>query len=101
MIQCKFYQKLKDTACKLKQLEPYTPCSNAVEKDTKEIEKRAGFKLLQSRAPKWLWEDCLELETYIRSNTAHDFYKLDRDVTKTVMPGETSDISYFWEWKSF
>ena len=25
MIQCKFYQQLKDTACQLKQLKPYTP----------------------------------------------------------------------------
>ena len=29
MVQGKFCQKLKDAACHLKQLEPYTPWSNA------------------------------------------------------------------------
>ena len=32
MIQGMFYQKLKDAACHLKQLKPYTPWSNAAEK---------------------------------------------------------------------
>ena len=56
--------------------------------------------MLQSRSPKHLWDACLELEAYIRSNTAHDIYKLDGEVPKTVMSGELSDISQFFklEW---
>ena len=46
---------------------------------------------------KVLCDDCLELEAYIRSNTANNIYKLDRDVPKMVMPGETSDISQLCE----
>ena len=61
--------------------------------------KGAHFKLLQSRAPKCLWDDCLELEDYIRSNTAHKIYKLNGEVPKTVMSGETSDISQFCQLK--
>ena len=38
----------------------------------KELKKEASHKLLQSRASKHLLNDCLELEAYIRSNTAHD-----------------------------
>ena len=72
----------------MKQLEPYIPWSNATERKIKELKKGAGHKLLQSRAPKHLWDDCLELEAYIRSNTAHNKYKLDREVPKTVMSGE-------------
>ena len=49
--------------------------------------------MLQSRAPKCLWDNCLELEVYISSDTAHDLYKLDEEVPKTVMLGETSDIN--------
>ena len=49
MIHCKFYQKLKNAACQLKQLEPYTPWSNAAEKEIKELKKGAGCKLLQSK----------------------------------------------------
>ena len=62
--------------------------------------KEASHKLLQLRAPKYLWDECLELEASIRSNTANDIYKLDRDVSKTMMSGETSYITQFYkiEW---
>ena len=83
MVQDKFHQKLKDAACQLKHFEPYTPWSNASEREIKELKNGAGHKLLISRAPKCLWYDCLELETYIRSNTAHEIYKLDEEVPKT------------------
>ena len=95
MMQGKFHHKLKDAACHLKQLEPCTSWSNAAERKIKELKKGAGCKLLWSRAPKCLWDDCLELEFYIRSNTAHDIYKLDSVVPKTVMSGKTSKISQF------
>ena len=95
MVQGKFYQKVKDVACHLKQLPPYSPWSNAVEREIKEIKKGAVSKLLRSKALKHLWDYCLELKAYIRSNTAHDIYKLDREVPETVMSGETSDISQF------
>ena len=48
-----------------------------------------GHNLLRSRTPKHLWDDCLELETYVRSNTAHEIHKLDGDIPKAVMSGET------------
>ena len=71
MIQGKFQQKLKEAACHLKQLEPCIPWSNAAEREIKELKTGAGCKLLKSRALKWLWDDCLELEAYIRSNIAN------------------------------
>ena len=46
-----FYQKLKDTACHLKQSEPYSCWSNAAEREIKELKKGASNKLLQSKAP--------------------------------------------------
>ena len=52
MTQGKFYQKLKDVACHLKQFEPYTLWSNAAEREMKELKKGASHKLLWSRAPK-------------------------------------------------
>ena len=95
IIQGKFYQKLKDAACHFKQLEAYTPCSNATERKIEELKKGAGCKLLMSRAPKKLRNDCLESEDYFKSNTAHDIYKPDGMVPETVMSGKTSDISQF------
>ena len=79
----------------MKQLKPYNPLSNASEKEIKELKKGAGHELLQSGALKHLWYDCLKLEAYIRSNTAHEIYKLDGEVPKTVMSGEISNISQF------
>ena len=37
----------------------------------------------------------------MRYNTAHDIYKLDEEVPETVMSGETSDISQFFELELF
>ena len=54
LVQGKFHQKLKEAACHLRQLEPYTPWSNAAEREIKELKKGACHKLLQSRAPKQL-----------------------------------------------
>ena len=95
MIQGKFFQKLKDVACHLKQMEPYTPHSKAAEREVKEFEKVAGHKLLRLRALNHLWDDCIELDAYITSNTAHEIYKLDREIPKTMMSSKTSHISQF------
>ena len=46
MIQGKFSQKLKEAACHLKQLETYTPWSNAAEREIKGLKKGAGHNLL-------------------------------------------------------
>ena len=93
MIQSKFHQKLNDAACHLKQLEPFTLWSNAAERGMKEIEKGSGYKVLQPS----LWDNCLDLEAYIRSSAAHDIYKVNGEVPKTVISGETSNISQFHE----
>ena len=45
------------------------------------------------QSTKCLWNNCLELEAFIRSNTDHDIYKLDNKVPETVMLEEISDIS--------
>ena len=48
-------------------------------------------------APKKIWDEALEYEAYVRSNTAHDIYILQVEVSETVMSGKTSDISQFSE----
>ena len=65
------------------------------EREINKLNEGAGNKLLQSRTPKHLWDDCLELEVYNRSNTVHDIDEEDGEVPKTMMFGETSDISLF------
>ena len=59
-------------------------CSSR-EREVKELKKDSGRKPIKSGAQKRLWDDCLELESYIRSNTAHSIYKLERKVPEIIM----------------
>ena len=81
MIHGKIHQKLKEAACYLKQLEQYTPWSKAAEREIKELEV--------------LHFCSSDHQSAYGSNTAHDIYKLDGEVSETVMLSETSDISQF------
>ena len=53
--------------------------------------------MVRAGAPKPFWADAIELEAYVRSNTAHDIYILQGEVPEMVMLGETSDTSQFCE----
>ena len=77
-------RKLKEALCHLRQTEEFTPWSNA-ERQVKGLKKGSGRKLIKSGTLKRLWKDCLELESYLRSNTAHGIYKLNGEVPKTIM----------------
>ncbi len=93
----KFWQKLVDTQCQLKQTEPYSPWQNAAEREIKELMKGSGCKMLAMGAPSCLLDDCLELEAYICSHSANNVYCLDGKVPETYMSGDTADISQFCE----
>ena len=98
--------KAQVAVCQLKLMEPYTPMSSAAKKEIKVLKKGDSWKLMHSRVPKCLWDDCLELEPYIKSNTTHDMYNLDSEVSKTMMSGEASYISQLcllecFEWVIF
>ena len=64
-------------------------------REIKELEKEVGHNLLPLRAPENLWDNCLELEVYIRSNTAHDIYKFNGEVPEIVISGGMLDITSF------
>ena len=61
------------------------------------MKKGSSRKLIKSGAAKRLLDDFLELESYVRSNTAHGIYELDGGVPETIISRETSDISQFFE----
>ena len=50
-------------------MKPFTPWLNAAEVEIKKLKKGVSRKLINSGTPKRLWDDCLELESYIRCNT--------------------------------
>ena len=80
--------------------------SNAAVRKLNELKKGAGYKLQQSRAPKNLWDDCIDFDAYVKSNATMIFITWTREVTNKVMSRERSDISQFYklewfEWVTF
>jgi hypothetical protein len=101
-----FAWKCKEAYCYLRSTEPYSPWSNSAEREIRELKKGAARKLTRSGAPLRLWCFALEYESYVRSHTALDIYKLDGRVPETIVSGETADISPFcefgfWDWVKF
>jgi hypothetical protein len=65
----------------------------------RELKKGVAQNMLQTTAPKCLWDDCAKLEALIRSHTSHGIYKLDGQVPETLVIGSTADISEIAEFK--
>ena len=61
----KFHHKCRQAGSHVKQTEPYTPWSNAAEGAIREVKRGAGREMVRSRAPKRLWDDCLEREALV------------------------------------
>ena len=101
MILGDFNMKFKVGLCHLRQSEPFTSCSNAAKREVKDLKKGSDMKLIKSVVPKRFWDACLELEPYIRSNTAHCIYKLNAEVPRAIMSRAMSDISQLCEFEWF
>ena len=89
--------KARQADCHLKQTEPYSPWQNAAESTIRELKKVARRNMIKSNSPKKLWDDWLELEMEIRSCTANNVVELKGEVPRTVMKGETANITYLCE----
>ncbi|KAI2489517.1 hypothetical protein MHU86_25076 [Fragilaria crotonensis] len=101
-----FRKKCREAGARVKQTEPHTPWSNAAESAIRELKRGVGRQMVRSKAPKRLWDHCLEREAYVRSLTAHDQYRLEGQVPETIVRGETANISalalFGWfEWVMF
>ena len=92
-----FCKKAKEMGAHVKQIEPYSPWQNAAELTICELKKDVGWKAARTQSPKKLWDHSLELESYVHSNTAITHPELDGQVPKTIMSGQTADISHFAE----
>ena len=90
-----FKRKVAEDGCHLRQTEPKSPWQMDAEGGIRELKRGSDRNITKMKSPKVLWDDCLELEAYIRSNTALDIFELDGMTPKTKMSGETSDITTF------
>ena len=102
----KFKQKARQADCHIKPIEPNTPQSDMAETAIKELKNGVARKMFNSKSPKRLWDDCLEFEALIQSNTCNDRFINEGEVPETLITGETSDISPlaqhgWYEWVMF
>jgi hypothetical protein len=65
-------RKCREAGIREKQTAPW---SNAAEAAIRELKKGVGWQMVRSKAPKRLWDNCLEQEAYARSLVAHDVYR--------------------------
>jgi hypothetical protein len=70
---------------------------NAAEGCIRELKRGTSRKMLKTGSPKTLWDHCIELEGYIRSCTVNDIYETHSETSKTIMTGNTADISHICE----
>ena len=90
-----FRKKAEEADFWIRQTELYSPWSNAAEAAIRELKKGSARKMLRKQLPKRMWDYCMELEAYVQSHTANGHPHLKGEVPKTVMSGETADISSF------
>ena len=65
-----FKRNVAEAGCHLRQTEPESLCRMAAEGGIHELKRGSGRNMTKMKSPKLLWENCLELEAYICSNTA-------------------------------
>ena len=89
----KFKESCQDATVQVQQLKYNTPQENRVESAVQENKKAARRAMKNSACPARLWDNCAELQAKIRSHTVHNIPTLNGQVLKTVVTGNTSDIS--------
>ena len=96
-VNSEFRHKARQADFHVKQTESYTPWQNAAESSIRGLKKGAGRKLIKANSPQKLWGDCLELEMEIRSCTAKNVFELKGEVPRTVIKGETANMTHLCE----
>ena len=92
-----FKRKVAESGCHLRQAEPESLWKMAVEGGICELIRGLDRKMTKTKSPNVLWDDCLELEACILSNTDLDIFDMDKMTPETNMSVETSDITTFYE----
>ena len=105
-IEGEFKRKCREAQVHCRQIEPHSPWSDAAETIVKEVKNGTARQMFRSKAPKRLWDDCVEFIAYQQSNTWNNRYVNQDEVPETVMSGQTSDISIWvqhewYDWVKF
>ena len=100
-----FRRKCREAGCYGKQTEPHSQWSNATEGTVRELKRGSARAMLKTGSPKRLWDDCIELQAFIKSNTYSDHFLCEGQTPETIVTGDTPDITpfvqagwYDWVW---
>ena len=89
----KFKEACQDATVQVKQLKYNTPGANRAEGTVQENKRAERRAMKKSDCPTRLWDYCAKLQAKIRCHTAHNIPTLNGQVPKTVVTGNTADIS--------
>jgi hypothetical protein len=98
-VKGQFKKKAREADCHIRQTEPYSWWSNRAEGAIRELKKGVARMMLESKAPKRLWDHCAQLAAKIKSHTAGSSIVLNGQVPETHVTGSTADISEIAEYK--
>jgi hypothetical protein len=96
-IQGDFHKKCQEASYHVRQMEPHSQWMNAAENGMRELKKDSSRQMLKKHSPKWLCDNCLELQAFIKSHTVGNELWLKRKTPETMLSGETANISEFAE----
>ena len=88
-----FKRKLNEANCHLRQTEPYSPWMQAAEGCILELKRGVSRMMIRTGSPKPLWDHGIILQACIRSCTTNSIYMTAGQVPKTIMTGDTANIS--------
>ena len=88
-----FKCKLREADCHLRQTDPYSPWMQAAEGCIQELKRGVSRMMIRTGSPKRLWDHCIILQALILSCTTNSIYMTSGQVPKTIMTGDTADIS--------
>jgi hypothetical protein len=90
-----FRKKCREASCHIRQIEPCSPSMNAAENGAGEPKKTSARQMLKQHSPKRPWDDCLELQGFIKVHAAGNPFGLNGETPETMLLGETADVSEF------
>ena len=88
-----------EVGCQIVELEKCTPASNQVERTIQELKMETRRDMKLSGFPLVFWCYCMERRSEIIACCSRNNYTLDRQVPRTFITGEVTDISQIFNFK--
>jgi len=92
-----FARKSRKTGTYLTTTEPHTQRHNLAEAAIRELERKYRQLKGRTNSPKAVWDHLISFCGLILTHTARSYHRLEKQVPRTVIDGDTPDISFLIE----